>query len=178
MRLFLNPSARFRLRLSVLLAVPCAALVLASQAAAATPRMVTGAGYTTFTGLVVLNARATGAPNQFDTAPATGFIRVSSSWYFGASFTGRVTCIGSLGPGIAVSGVLDEPYVADGYVYPNFTFLLQRFSAVPNWVAFSVGGFASAPYCGAELFLAAGLPGDGHTELPPFVLQYGNFIVR
>jgi hypothetical protein len=178
MRLFLNPSAGIRLRFGVLLAVSFAALVMASSAAAATPSMVTGAGYTTFTGLVVLNARTTGAPDQFGTAPATGFIRVSSSWYFGASFTGRVTCIGSLGPGIAVSGILDEPYVADGYVYPNFTFLLQRFSAVPNWYAFFVGGFASAPQCGAEIFLAAGLPGDGQTEFPPFMLQHGNFIVR
>jgi hypothetical protein len=142
--------------------------------------MVSGAGYTTFTGLVVLNARTTGAPDQYGTAPATGFIRVSSSWYFGAAFTGTVTCIGSLGPGIAVSGVLSTPYAADGYVSPNFTFLLQRFSAVPPWYAFFVDTLAGqlAPNCGADIFLSSGLPGDSHTEIAPFLLQHGNFVVR
>jgi hypothetical protein len=187
MRFFLKHraplSAPSRVRLGVCLGVACAALVAASSAAAATPTMVTGAGYTTNTGLVVLHARTTGAPDQYGTAPAAGFIRVSSSWYFGAAFTGTVTCIGSLGPGaIAVSGVLSRPYVGpEGFVSPNFTFLIRRFPPViPNWYAFFVDDLSGQlrPHCGAELFLLSGLPGDPHTDIAGYLLQYGNFIVR
>jgi hypothetical protein len=145
--------------------------------------LIAGAGYTTNTGFVVLSARATGAPDVYGTTAATGFINVRGSWYFGADFAGTVTCIGNLGAGaIAVSGVLSKPYVSpEGFVSPNFTFLIGRFRPViPDWYAFFVDDLSGQlrPHCGAELFLLSGLPGDPHTDIAGYLLQYGNFIVR
>src|SRR5215217_3934815 len=95
-------------------ALMCAMIgVAASAATASIPLRVTGAGASTTSGQVVVNARATGptAGPFFPVAPAVGFLRAPDS-YFG-NLSGRVTCMSVWLPGFAVSvsGTLDTPLV-------------------------------------------------------------------
>jgi hypothetical protein len=163
--------------------IACAVVgIAASAAAAGAPLMVTGAGAAAGYGHVVVNARATGPATGefFPVAPAVGFLHAPKVPEFppGLDLSGKVTCIG-LWPGmdaVAVSGNLETPLVQNGFVYPNFTFLLWSGATGRNAIQVWADRLLPFSPCGADLFFL------DDQELPEVVassrLLQGHFNIK
>src|SRR3989442_11117735 len=115
------------LRLFLAATLVCGSIVVGeSTASAGSTLRVSGAGASSTSGFIVINARAT-APLSgpfIPVAPAVGFIRAQGT--FNGDFRGSVTCMASPGGGTAlVSGILDTPFVSGGFTYPNFSLIVS-----------------------------------------------------
>ena len=163
-----------RSRLSLLGVLVCGIVLVGASTAVASPALlVTGAGASTTSGLIQVNARATGpAIGPFiPVAPAIGFIHSAGSW---GDVRGSVTCIASLGPEAAiVSGDLDMPISSGGFTFPNFSLIVVRGgNGVPPWIHFFVDNLTGLGDCAQSLIFAAGIP-----DLPNDVVVKGHFLV-
>lgn len=145
-------------------AITCVVVgIAASAATAGVPLMVTGAGASSGSGQVVVNARATGPATGefFPVAPAVGFLRAPEVPGFPDGthdLSGKVTCIG-LWPGVhavAVSGDLATPVVQNGVVYPNFTLLVWASATGRNAIQVWADRLLPSSSCGTDLFFSAG----------------------
>jgi hypothetical protein len=152
----------------------CACLLAPSVAKAAPSLLVTGAGASSVSGQVVVNARATGpAVGSFvPVAPATGFIQVRGSSY--GDLGGTVTCIGLAGPNAAiVSGNLSTPVVSGGFTYPNFSLLVVSPNPqIRSWISFFPDNLSGLFPCGTSLFFTFGVP-----SLPNDFVVNGRFTI-
>jgi hypothetical protein len=160
-------------RLLLLAAVVCGSLVAAGTSNATPSLLVAGAGASTASGHVVINARAigpaTGSPPVF---PAVGFLRARNSRF--GDLSGSVTCIGLFTPSaVIVSGHLDTPVVSGGFTFPDFSLIVfSGGNDSPDWIRLFVGDLSSVPNapCAESLFFLAGLP-----DLPNDHLVNGHF---
>lgn len=152
----------------------CVCLLAPSVAKAAPSLLVTGAGASSTSGHVVVNARATGpAVGSFvPVAPATGFVQVRGSSY--GDLGGSVTCIGVAGPNAAiVSGNLSTPFVSGGFTYSNFSLLVVSPNPqIRSWISFSPDNLSALFPCGTSLFFTFGVP-----SLPNDFVVNGRFTI-
>jgi hypothetical protein len=152
----------------------CVCLLVPSVSAAAPSLLVTGAGASTTSGHVVVNARATGAAVGpfIPVAPATGSVRVRGSFF--GDLSGSVTCIGLAGPNAAVvSGNLDTPFTSGGFTFANFSLLLITTNAqLRSWISFAPNNLGAAFPCGTSLFFTFGVP-----NLPNDFVVNGRFTI-
>lgn len=155
-------------------AVLCGGVLATSSAKATPPLLVVGAGGSTVSGHVVVNARATGqATGEFiPVAPAVGSLRVRGSWL--GDLSGSVTCIGLAGPNAAiVSGNLDTPFVSGGFTLPNFSLIVVGgHDVIRPWIEILPDSLAGLFPCGTSLFFSAGIP-----DLPNDVVVNGQFLI-
>jgi hypothetical protein len=152
----------------------CVFLLAPSIAKAAPSLLVTGAGASSISGHVVVNARATGpAVGSFvPVAPATGFIQVRGSSY--GDLGGSVTCIGLAGPNAAiVSGNLSTPFVSGGFTYPNFSLIVVSPNPqIRSWINFGPNNLSTQFPCATSLFFTFDIP-----SLPNDFVVNGRFTI-
>jgi hypothetical protein len=158
----------------VLLGATLSMCLFVPSVAKAAPLLVTGAGASTTSGQVVVNARATGAAVGpfIPVAPAAGFVHVRGSAY--GDLSGSVTCIGVAGPNAAiVSGNLSTPFVSGGFTYPNFSLLVVSPNPqIRSWIEFGPNVLSGALPCGTSLFFTFGIP-----NLPSDFVVSGRFTI-
>jgi hypothetical protein len=160
----------------------CSLVTVAPSAAARPTPLVAGAGYSTVTGPIVVNARAT-EPIDWtgfhDNLSAVGFVRAPKVFDFAGGtldLSGTVTCMGFVTTDwVAVSGTLDTPL--PGGTVSNFSLLakLGGISAPWIWITPTLLNSGSGP-CGTQLFFLAGL--ETTFELPEYHLTRGNLVIN
>lgn len=162
------------MRKVLIVATLCACLLVPSVATAAPTLAVVGAGASSTSGQVVVNARATAAAagSFLPVAPATGSIHVRGSVY--GDLSGAVTCIGVAGPNAAiVSGNLSTPFVSGGFTFPNFSLLVVSPNPqIRSWISFLPDNLSALFPCGTALFFTFGIP-----SLPNDFVVNGRFTI-
>jgi hypothetical protein len=169
---------------AVCLAVFAAMIAVASATAVVSPRIVSGAGSSSYSGSVVVHARATGPQVDDDVVPAMGFIHVKNSVF--GDLTGKVACIGTNLPDLqrnAISGILDTPVSFDGQTYSAFRFLIPADGGAGTIVRLYLTNNAPTQFdCGLSQYFDnwwdGGPAGGEPTDFTPFRLTSGHFSIH